>query len=253
MKLAFLNPAGGLKYHIRAMRFWRTEWASFRLQLETWGMEWKPKTKTCVMVGPSGGYCIPDLWLEQFDRIIAWDPDPLAETFFRRIHSNAAPRVKWVKEDWLAAVKKAEFDRAKFSETYGLPADTAFLFTNFLGQIEFLIPDSEDFLGRLTGFLRGAPFLTFHDRLSSGLKLRRESAWISETRVASDRLAQEYYLPANPNRTRFGVRKQILEVEEHDLDPFLVSLIWEVAPSFFYVPWELRPSRTQIVEGVYRN
>lgn len=250
MDLGFLNIAGGIQYHLKALRFWKNAWVPFRLQLETWGMEWKPTSKTCVMVGPSGGYCTSDLWLKKFEHIVAWDPDPLAETFFSRIHPKT--EVQWVRKDWLKAVKDSNFDRVKFLENQKLPLDTCFLFTNFLGQVEYIIPEtSDEFLMKLPQFLRGACFLSFHDRLSSGLKLRRESAWISNARVESSILAQEYYLPDDPKRSRFGIRKQILEVEEHDLDALVAGLKEEIKSSYFYAPWQLRASRSQIIEGFY--
>jgi hypothetical protein len=256
--MGILNIAGGIQYHLKALRFWKSSWVPFRLQLETWGMEWAPTSKTCVMVGPSGGYCISDLWLQKFDRIIAWDPDPLAETFFKRIHSNLKNadqkpiQITWVRKDWLKAVVDSDFNRQKFLEKHKLPLDACFLFTNFLGQIEYIIPDtSDDFLKKLPHFLRGSNFLSFHDRLSSGLKLRRESAWIANARVESSTLAQEYYLPDDPKRSRLGLRKQILEVEEHDLDTLLDGLKTEIKSSYLYVPWQLRASRTQIIEGIH--
>jgi len=256
MDLGFLNIAGGIQYHLRALRFWKSSWLPFRLQLETWGMNWKPASKTCVMVGPSGGYCLSDLWLKKFDRVIAWDPDPLAETFFKRNHPQLQGEIDftWIRQDWLKVVVEAGFNREKFLKDNDLPLDSCFLFTNFLGQIEYIIPEtSEDFIRRLPEFLKGASFLSFHDRLSSGLKLRREPAWISEKRVESEALAQEFYLPDDPSRNRFGIRKKILEVEEHDLDAFMVGIEKDVCPAYLYVPWQLRASRTQLIEGVYSS
>ena len=65
---ALFNPAGGLRYHLRAYRHSARLWQPFRWTLGEWLLGWRPPETTLALFGPSGGYCLQPFLLERFAR-----------------------------------------------------------------------------------------------------------------------------------------------------------------------------------------
>ena len=143
MSFAWLNEAGGLRYHLRGFRYAENLWQPFRFALAEWLYAWQPPEKRLVIVGPSGGWCTQPFFFERFTEVIGLEPDPVAHFLFRRrlAHAplEARPRVRFVKEDQLLS----EPERlVSFLEREG---DVAVLFSNIVGQLAVLTgADSPD-------------------------------------------------------------------------------------------------------------
>jgi hypothetical protein len=88
-----------------------------------------------VLVGPSGGYCLPAAFLERFAVIDAIEPDPLARWMFARRFPVLVSRVRWHATDYFAP---AEGPRALERDFPARPA----LFCNLLGQLDFIHRDA---------------------------------------------------------------------------------------------------------------
>ena len=77
MSASWLNPAGGLRYHVRALLGGRP-WAPFRVALGGWLAGFEPRVPRGVLVGPSAGYTFPDAFLRRFTALTVLEPDPIA-------------------------------------------------------------------------------------------------------------------------------------------------------------------------------
>ena len=101
MTLSWQNPAGGLRYHARALSS-RRLWAPFKLALGTWLTNFQPRVKRAVLVGPSAAYTFPDAFLAQFSELTVFEPDPVALFLLkRRLRSLGIERVRIEPRDQL--------------------------------------------------------------------------------------------------------------------------------------------------------
>ncbi len=100
-----MNPAGGIRYHWRALRFGNRQWQSFRWEIGEWLLGWQPKEPTLLLVGPSAGYCLQPFFFERFERVICLEPDPVARYLFKRKLMRAPleprPQLEFIAEDCL--------------------------------------------------------------------------------------------------------------------------------------------------------
>ena len=102
-----INPAGGLRYHLRAARYSRALWEPFRWALGQWLLAWEPPEKNLVLVGPSAGYNLQPFLFERFERLVCLEPDPLARALFarrlRKAPLETRPKLEFVSDDHLLA------------------------------------------------------------------------------------------------------------------------------------------------------
>ncbi|HSU40058.1 MAG TPA: hypothetical protein VLJ38_10830, partial [Polyangiaceae bacterium] len=77
MSVAWLNEAGGLRYHLRGARYAESLWQPFRFALAEWLYAWQPPEKKLVVVGASGGWCVQPFFYERFTDVLCLEPDPL--------------------------------------------------------------------------------------------------------------------------------------------------------------------------------
>jgi hypothetical protein len=173
MLQAAWNPAGGVRYHLRARRYRSQLWAAFRSNLEEWFSNWRPPARRLAVVGPSGGYCLPLSLLARFERLMFFEPDPIARMVLsRRLRAlPGPPTLTWVTDDvWIEPLL-----RGGAPPVLSLTRDTAILFSNFMGQLMFLVPDARwaefgaAFRERVWPSLERVPWASFHDRLSGPL------------------------------------------------------------------------------------
>lgn len=164
------NSAGGVKYHLRARRYRMQLWAAFRSELDAWFERWQPAARCLTIVGPSGGYCLPLGLVSRFEQIVCYEPDPIARfVLARRLRTlPGTRRVSWVTRDaWVAPLL-----RGGGPEIDSLAPDTALLFSNFVGQLMFLVPDVHwpeyqvSWRKHVWPLLERVPWASFHDRLS---------------------------------------------------------------------------------------
>ncbi|HKU42282.1 MAG TPA: hypothetical protein VJR89_29190 [Polyangiales bacterium] len=237
MLQALFNPAGGLRYHLRARRHAPELWATFRSQLDAFFQAWRPPARSLAVVGPSGGYCLPLSLLARFDRLVFFEPDPLARLILsRRVRSLPGTRsVAWVSDDvWIQPLL-----RGGVPPLVSLTRDTALLFSNFMGQLMFLVPDarwsefSAAFRERVWPTLERVPWASFHDRLSGPI-----APSIVENDCRGRRLDDSQVL------AWYGA---------HDSGELLDHNSAEVVPPgsrYGYFHWPLLPDQHHLIEAV---
>jgi hypothetical protein len=201
---AWLNPAGGLRYHVRGYRLSETLWAPFRFALAEWLYGWAPREKKLVVVGPSAGWCVQPFFFERFEEVLCLEPDPVAHFLFRRRLSRAPldprPRLRFDGEDRLLAAPGA---LARLLDAEG---GAAVLFSNVLGQVRVLLGATTSDDARLSGVresvhaaIRGRSWASFHDRVSGELEPALEGRFESERRLSDDELREQFYATATPD------------------------------------------------------
>jgi hypothetical protein len=201
---AWLNPAGGLRYHVRGFRLSETLWAPFRFALAEWLYGWEPPEKKLVVVGPSAGWCVQPFFFERFEEVLCLEPDPVAHFLFRRRLAkaplDARPRLRFDTEDRLLAGPDA---LARLLDAEG---DAAVLFSNVLGQVRVLLGATTDDDARLDGVrrtvanaTRGRSWASFHDRVSGELEPVLEGRYDAAARLSDDELRERFYATTTPD------------------------------------------------------
>ncbi len=79
----WLTPAGGLVYHLRALRH-RPLWRAYSDRLAGWLQAWNPPCRELVLIGPSAGWTLPAAFLAGFGQVHVLEPDPLARRLLGR-------------------------------------------------------------------------------------------------------------------------------------------------------------------------
>jgi hypothetical protein len=156
------RPSGGLLYHLRALRS-RARWRGFSSELEKWLNRWRKPGGTLVLIGPSGGYTLPESWLAGFEIVHAYDIDPLAPWFFGLRHKNV--NVEFHREDifW----REQKLSTAAIETCLQAHPRAAFLFCNVLGQLPLENPlrdgDLARYLLQLRTSLQKVTWASYHD------------------------------------------------------------------------------------------
>jgi hypothetical protein len=242
-----MNPAGGLRYHLRARRHAATLWQPFRWALGEWLLGWEPPEKTLALFGPSGGYCLQPFLFERFEQVVCFEPDPIAFAIFRRRIQKAPlerrPRLERVSEDHLVLYPERLGPRL---EALGQPA---ILFSNLLGQIPMLLAAAEQQPARIEG-VRAAvlaataerSFASFHDRVSGEEKPQFEQPLVADGRLSDRELLDFLYQSHDvPSIAESGL-----------LDHGSAGYFPEELPcAYFY--WELEPELFHLIEAVRSN
>jgi hypothetical protein len=234
---AWNNPAGGLRYHLRALRSRQHAWRPFREGLEVFFGAWRPAARTLAIVGPSGGYCLPLPMLAHFERFVIFEPDPLARMILkRRLHAAVPGRVvTFIAEDaWIGPLLRGG----------GLPSglfgrDSALLFSNFVGQLAYIVPDrafarfSAAWRAQLWPILEHTPWASFHDRVSGAAPPPRALPQGNE-RLSDAGLRALY----EPNTLDAAV-----ELIDHGSSELLPP-----ARRYAYLNWPLTPDAHHLIE-----
>jgi hypothetical protein len=246
MNLAMLmNPAGGLRYHLRALRFKNREWQPFRWNIGEWLLGWQPPEATLLVVGPSAGYCLQPFFFERFQRIVCLEPDPLACLLFKRQLRHAPldrqPGLEFIAADHL--VSRPEL-LPKLLES--MP-DTALLFSNVLGQLRALLGVGDSALPAfqrvklaIEQSIQGRSWASFHDRVSGYVSPAEKNPITSETRLTNDEIIAELY---DVNESHLDLRQR--ELVDHMTEGLLPSQLPHT-----YFSWEIEPGRFHIIEAV---
>ncbi len=123
---AWFSDAGGVRYHLRALRHRHGAWRPFRAQVAHWLSDWTPSARHLVLVGPSAGHTLPADGFARFDTVTAFEPDPVGRWWLARRLS--ACRLRFDARNVLDGPQPLRALR-------DLPDDTAILFCNVLGQV----------------------------------------------------------------------------------------------------------------------
>lgn len=241
MVLGLLSPTGGLVYHARALRYRDGLWAPFRAALADWLEHCLPPDEELILVGPSGGHCLPLTQLSRCRRLFALEPDALAR---RILQLRLAPaRLQVEHRDLLLA--------PLLSGARGLDAllerrpQASVLFCNLLGQVQIDLPDEQQerfqsgFKRRLLPLLAGRRWASFHDRWSLDRDRFTSPAppitLSFESRPSDEQLACACFGAAGAPVTAF----------DHG-----ASSLFPDAWRRQYFSWQLTPRALHVVEGV---
>ncbi|MFZ5889943.1 MAG: hypothetical protein ACOY0T_02655 [Myxococcota bacterium] len=242
---ALTNPAGGLRYHLRALRYSRKLWQPFRWAVGEWLLGWQPPEATLVLVGPSAGYNLQPFLFERFERVIALEPDPVARYLFKRRLAKAPlekrPSLEMIEDDHL--LQHPERLAALVRER-----DACVLFSNVIGQISVLLgsdhAEQEPFAkvrSTIAELCVGRSFASFHDRFSGSLRPSLEGMLGADVRVSDGELLEAL----------FGVAGSDSETQKPSelIDHLSAGFFPEDLPHAYFV-WELEPGAYHIIEGV---
>ncbi len=237
MLQAALNPAGGLRYHLRARRHRLQLWSGFRADLEAFFDSWRPAARKLALVGPSGGYCLPSSILARFEHVICFEPDPIARwVLSRRLHQLPGDRsVTWVTRDaWLEPLL-----RGRPPPLGAGSDDIALFFSNFIGQIMFLVDEPrwpelrKHWQAQVWPLLEHLPWASFHDRLSGPIAPKLNP---------SDRYAK-----------RFDDARLLKLYAQHEAGELLDHGSADLLPPgerYAYLHWPLIPEQHHLIEAV---
>ena len=235
---AWNNPAGGLRYHVRAWRH-HDEWEAYRSGLREWLNSWRPGRSTLALVGPSAGHCLPLEALARFQRLVVFEIDPLARYILKRRIQRSVPQcsVTWVGEDmWIQPVR---VDR-QIPEGLVDPS-MAILFCNFIGQLPYMLDPGEyptfqrDWARSLFPQLAQTPWASFHDRVS-GETAPYEALEPLKRRLDDEEITELY--AGDPDHDRIELNDHC----SHELLP--------LGYDYRYLHWPLTQRRHHLIECV---
>ncbi|HEY0463237.1 MAG TPA: hypothetical protein VGC79_03465 [Polyangiaceae bacterium] len=240
MPPAWLNPAGGLRYHLRALAAGR-DWQPFRVALARWLTRFEGPTAHAVLVGPSAGYTFPDAFLSRFSAITVLEPDPIAARLINRRLRRLGVATRVERADRLIAPLLSGADG--LAELLRADPSACLIFGNVLGQTRFLVKDPDfdrmkrAFRERIVPLLAGRAWLSFHDRLSGAFAPSFQQPYAASSRLDDSAVLRELY----PN----APKDLNVELFDHQSDGFFPT---ELAHSYFH--WQIDGARHHLIEGV---
>jgi len=241
MSRAWLNPAGGLRYHLRALGAGQ-HWRPFRAALARWLAGFDGPSAHAVLVGPSAAYTFPDAFLSRFSAITVLEPDPIARFFLRRrLRALGVARLRLEPADRL--LSPLLHGGAGLVELLRADPEACVIFGNVLGQTRFLLQDPDferfklAFRERIVPLLAERAWLSFHDRLSGSFSPRFEQPYTSRSRLDDSAVLRELYPSVAAD--------QKVELFDHQSDGFFST---EQAYTYFH--WQIDRERHHLIEGV---
>jgi len=240
---ALWGPAGGLRYHWRALRHSRQLWEPFRWPLGEWLLRWETTEPTLLLVGPSAGYNLQPFLLERFQRVVVLEPDPVARWLLARrlaqVPLDPRPSLELIAEDQLV------FHPERLAALLERLGPTAVLFCNVLGQLRHLL-DVEDtespafvaVRAAVRSAIVGRSWASFHDRVSGSLAPSLQDPVVSTHRWSdAELLEQAYYGGSEP---------LAVALQDHGTEGFFPPELPHV-----YLRWELEPGAFHLIEAVF--
>ena len=244
MAAQWLNPAGGLRYHVRALAS-SSRWAPFRASLAEWLTSFEPGVPRAVLVGPSAGYTFPDALLRKFSEVIVLEPDPIAGFLLgRRLHRLGVAELRVERRDQLVAPLLD--GRSGLVELLRADPELCLVFGNVLGQTRFLLEDADfarfksGFRERVWPLLEGRAWLSFHDRFSGTLAPSFRAPYLAPARLHDQAVLSALY-PA-------GYSGALVELYDHQSDGFFPSQLPHA-----YLTWQIDAVRHHLIEGVAQS
>ncbi len=241
MQPAWLNPAGGLRYHARALLGVRM-WAPYRNTLGSWLAEFEPGVKRAVLVGPSAGYSFSDAFLQRFDSLTVLEPDPIAGFLLkRRLRALGVARVHVETRDQL--IQPLLDGSAGLAERLSADPELCLIFGNVLGQTRFLRSETEferfkaAFQERVLPLLASRAWLSFHDRLSGPLAPEFRAPYRTTQRLDDAAVLRELYAADAPGAP--------VELFDYHTDDFFPSTLPHA-----YFHWQIDRTHHYLVEAV---
>ena len=157
---------GGLNWHLHAYQS-RQRWQPTVHALADFLNQVNPQRPHLLLIGASAGWMMPSPWLQRFERIDAYDIDPLAGLWFRARHGahlrQHGVQLHYHRQDAMADLP-------------GLLAQhpqACVWFDNLLGQLRYRLGDTEAAQARLRQLhhdLRAHPWGSVHDAYSGRVR-----------------------------------------------------------------------------------
>ena len=241
MAVSWLNPAGGLRYHVRA---WASgsRWNEFRGALAGWLSEFEPRSERVLLVGPSAGHTLPDAFLCRFSAITVLEPDPIAAfLLMRRLRRLGVPELAVETRDRLIAPLLD--GKSGLTDLLDADPERSLCFGNVLGQTSFLLDDARferfkaAFRAQIWPRLASRTWLSFHDRLSGEIAPKFSGVYRAAQRLDDASVLRELY-PRDP-----GARA--VELFDHRSDGFFPDML-----PHSYFDWRIDGRRHHLIEAV---
>jgi len=160
--LLHAGGTGGLSWHLQAWRA-QTRWQATVNHLDAFLDKVHPNSQHLLLIGGSAGWMMPPSWLARFQRIDAYDIDPLAGRLFTRRHGAH------LKQHGVQVTHHRQDALATLPELLRQHPDACVWFDNVLGQHRFRVGDvarAEKDLGELKVTLAGRHWGSVHDLYS---------------------------------------------------------------------------------------
>lgn len=240
MPRPWLNPAGGLRYHVRALCGGH-QWQPFREALNGWLPRFDAPGVRAVLVGPSAGYTFPDAFLGQFSELTVLEPDPIACGLLARRLRRLRVEVRLERADRLIAPLLD--GGAGLADLLRADPKACLVFGNVLGQTRFLLPEPEferfksAFRERIGPLLAGRAWLAFHDRLSGDWPPEFAQPHLTSSRLSDEAVLRDLY-PHGPSDPP-------VELFDHRSEGFFPE---QLPHAYFH--WRIDRTRHHLIEGV---
>ncbi len=240
MSSAWVNPAGGLRYHTRALLGARS-WAPFRRTLDAWLGSFQPGAARVLLVGPSAAHCISDAFLSRFIDVTALEPDPLAGFLLTRRLRRLGVQARVERRDQL--IRPLLDGTSGLAELLRSDARLPVVFCNVLGQTRFLLQDGEffrfkaQFREQIVPLLESRAWLSFHDRLSGVLAPAFSAPFLAACRLSDAEVLSELYRAQSLTLSA--------ELFDHQSDGFFP----EQQPHAYFT-WQIDRERFHLIEAV---
>jgi hypothetical protein len=153
---------GGLNWHMHAFQS-QYRWQATVSHIEHFLLQCEPRHKHLLLMGCSAGWMMPTAWLTQFDRIDAYDIDPLAQSLFNWRHGRALRKTQ------THVTHHRQEAMIHLPDILAEHQEASIWFDNMLGQHRYRIRDEaqvEKELRALKTTLQGRDWGSVHDLLS---------------------------------------------------------------------------------------
>lgn len=240
--MSVLSFSGGLVYHLRAALY-RPLWRDFEKHLAEILCRLPVSQSQLTLIGPSAGYNVSNKFLNQFESVLAIDPDPLAPLLFEFQHHGLS--INW-------QLRGVEWQASQLPDIWSNP-DQLLLFANVLGQLggTYGGDEFEKIKSSLRKKLSQCAYFSFHDLYSSREPFSQEimgPRW--------DSLAPSAVKMAN-SPTRLTAVTDHLTWDLFDAQQPRIILQWQLTPKQFHLiecTWNLHrsPSNRRAVEWLLR-
>ncbi len=228
------NLTGGVLYHYLALKHRNHLWNPFKSSLSRFINGLSTDSNKLVLIGPSGGYCLPQKFITKLNKIEAFDPDLLAKIIFNSRHSPI--NIKWHSRDCLVNDQSSNFQILnQFKPSHII------LLSNIYGQMRCLFKSERLYNSWKVNFLnliKGFEFISYHDIYSFKSTFKLNST-LNKTYNSFDLLKNDLVLYSKTQKIEF------VDHLTHDDFDFVKKKV--------YFLWELHPNNYHIIEAVYYN
>ena len=157
--LIHAGGTGGLSWHVQAYAS-RKRWQPTVQLIEQFLTQVQPMSEHLVLIGASAGWMMPPPWLARFQRIDAYDIDPISAWLFDIQHG------KRLKAQGMAVHHHRQDALATLPDLLNQHPKACVWFDNVLGQHRFRVRDeaqAEQDLARIKTTLQGRSWGSLHD------------------------------------------------------------------------------------------